>query len=162
VKARNAGATDPIRLFATQADWLQKNHRKSQGLWLRLAKKGSRLRSMNYAEALEVALGYGWIDGQKRGQNEQAWRQRFVSSSAKNIWSKINRDKAVALITTGRMKAAGLEAIETAKKTGSWDAAYDSPKGAKVPDDFQTALDANSFDLSMARMATLCYSVFRQ
>jgi len=146
VKARKGIVPDPIRLFATQAawaDWLEKNHRKSGGLWLRLAKKGSRLQSIPYSQALEVALCYGWIDGQKRAENEQAWLQRFVPRSAKSIWSKINREKAIALIANGQMKAAGLEAIDDAKKAGRWDAAYDSPKGATVPDDFQTALDAS-------------------
>jgi uncharacterized protein YdeI (YjbR/CyaY-like superfamily) len=146
VKSRNAVAADPVCLFATQAAWaawLEKNHRTSQGLWMRLAKKGSSLRSVTCAEALEVALCYGWIDGQKRGESEQAWLQRFLPRSAKSIWSKINREKAVALIANGRMKIAGLEAVEAAKKHGCWDVAYDSPKGAKVPEDFQTALDAN-------------------
>ena len=146
MKTRKGVVPDPIRLFATQAawaDWLEKNQRKSRGLWLRLAKKGSRLQSVTYSQALEAALCYGWIDGQKRAENEQAWLQRFVPRSAKNIWSKINREKAIALIANGQMKAAGLEAIEVAKKAGRWDAAYDSPKGATVPDDFQTALDAS-------------------
>lgn len=110
---------------------------------MRLAKKRSGLRSVTYGEALEVALCYGWIDGQKRGESEQAWLQRFVPRSARSIWSRINRDKAVALIASGRMKVAGLEAVEAAKKAGRWDAAYDSPKGAKVPEDFQEALDGN-------------------
>jgi uncharacterized protein YdeI (YjbR/CyaY-like superfamily) len=123
---------------------LEKNHRNASGLWLRLAKKGSGLRSVTYAEALEVALCYGWIDGQKRGESEQAWLQRFLPRSAKSIWSKINRDKAIALIACGRMKSAGHDAIDAAKKDGRWDAAYDSPKGAKVSEDFQKALDANS------------------
>ena len=145
-KTAKSSAEDPIRLFATQAawaDWLDKNHRKSSGLWLRLAKKGSCLRSITYAEALEVALCCGWIDGQKRGESEEAWLQRFLPRSAKSIWSKINRDKAVALITGGRMQAAGLQAVEAAKKAGTWDAAYDSPNGAAVPEDFQAALNAN-------------------
>jgi len=139
-------ASDPIRLFATQAAWalwLEKNHRKSAGLWLRLAKKDSGLRSVTYKEALEVALCYGWIDGQKRGESEQAWLQRFLPRSANSIWSKINRDNVNALIASGRMKAAGLEAVKAAKKAGRWTAAYDSPKGAKVPEDFQLALDAS-------------------
>jgi uncharacterized protein YdeI (YjbR/CyaY-like superfamily) len=146
LKARNAVAAVAIRQFATQAAWvawLEKNHRTSQGLWLRLAKKGSAVRSLTYGEALEVALCYGWIDGQKRGESEQAWLQRFVPRSAKSIWSKINRDKAVALIANGRMKAAGLEAVGAAKEHGCWDAAYDSPRGANVPEDFQAALDAS-------------------
>ena len=138
--------SDPIRPFATQdawARWLDANHRKSQGLWLRLAKKDSDLRSVTYAEALEIALCYGWIDGQKRGESEQALLQRFLPRSAKSIWSKINRDKATALIASGKMKDAGLEAVEAAKNAGSWHAAYDSPKAAQVPEDFQFALDAS-------------------
>jgi uncharacterized protein YdeI (YjbR/CyaY-like superfamily) len=110
---------------------------------LRLAKKGSGLRSVSYSEALEVALCYGWIDGQKRGESQQAWLQRFLPRSPGSIWSKINRDKASALIANGRMKVVGLEAVEAAKRCGRWAAAYDSPKGAAVPDDFQTALDAS-------------------
>jgi uncharacterized protein YdeI (YjbR/CyaY-like superfamily) len=88
-------------------------------------------------------LRYGWIDGQKRGEGDEAWLQRFLPRSAKSIWLKINRDKAEALIASGRMKTAGLEAIEAAKQCGTWDAAYDSPKGANVPEDFRSALDAN-------------------
>jgi len=123
--------------------WLEKNHRKSQGLWVRLAKKGSGLPSVTYVEALKIALCYGWIDGQKRGESERAWLQRFLPRSAKSIWSKINRGKATALIASGRMKAAGLAAVEAAKEDGRWEAAYDSPKGARVPEDFQAALDAS-------------------
>jgi uncharacterized protein YdeI (YjbR/CyaY-like superfamily) len=145
-KTKIGNANDPVRLFAIQADWaawLEKEHRHSQGLWLRLAKKGSGLQSVTYGEALEVALCYRWIDGQKRGDSDQAWLQRFVPRSANSIWSKINRDKAVALIASGRMNAAGLEAVEAAKKAGRWDAAYDSPKAAKVPEDFEAAMDAS-------------------
>lgn len=146
MKTKTGDPGDPIRLFATQAAWaawLEKNHRLSAGLWLRLAKKGSGLRSVTYREALETALCYGWIDGQKRGESDQAWLQRFLPRAGRSIWSKINREKAVALIASGQMKAAGLQAIEAAKKAGSWDAAYDSPKAAKVPEDFQAALDAS-------------------
>jgi uncharacterized protein YdeI (YjbR/CyaY-like superfamily) len=136
----------PVRLFKSKQDWaawLEKNHRKSAGLWLRLAKKDSGLRSVSYKEALEVALCYGWIDGQKRPESEQAWLQRFVSRSDRSIWSKINREKALALIAAGEMRAAGLEAIQNAKRNGRWEAAYDSPSGAAVPADFQAALDAS-------------------
>jgi uncharacterized protein YdeI (YjbR/CyaY-like superfamily) len=123
--------------------WLEKNHRKSAGLWLRLAKKGSRLRSITYQEAVQVALCYGWIDGQKRPESDQAWLQRFVPRSGKSVWSKINREKALVLVASGEMQAAGLEAIENAKQNGRWDAAYDSPGNAIVPADFQAALDAH-------------------
>jgi uncharacterized protein YdeI (YjbR/CyaY-like superfamily) len=135
-----------VRLFKCKEDWdawLEKNHRASTGMWLRLAKKGSELRSVTYKEALEIALCYGWIDGQKRPESEQAWLQRFVPRSSKSIWSKINREKALALIACGDMKAAGLEAIENARKCGRWEAAYDSPSRAAVPPDFQNALDMN-------------------
>jgi uncharacterized protein YdeI (YjbR/CyaY-like superfamily) len=145
-KTKISKASDPIRLFTTEgawAVWLEKNHGKPAGLWLRLAKKESGLRSVTYGEALDVALCYGWIDGQKRGESEGAWLQRFLPRSAGSIWSKINREKAVALIASGRMKGAGFAAVEAAKKAGRWDAAYDSPKAAKVPEDFQEALDAN-------------------
>lgn len=141
-----SGKTDQIRLFSTQAvwaAWLEKNHRNSPGLWLRLAKKGSGLRSVTYSEALEIALCYGWIDGQKRGESKQTWLQRFLPRSARSIWSKINREKASVLIATGRMKPAGHAAIGAAKKNGTWDGAYDSPKSAKVPADFQAALHAS-------------------
>jgi uncharacterized protein YdeI (YjbR/CyaY-like superfamily) len=127
----------------TWAAWLEKNHRKHPGLWLRLAKKGSPLPSVSYAEALEVALCFGWIDGQKKPESEQAWLQRFLPRSSKSIWSKINREKALALQANGRMKAAGLEAIENARQNGRWDAAYDSPSGATVPADFAAALGGN-------------------
>jgi uncharacterized protein YdeI (YjbR/CyaY-like superfamily) len=136
----------PVRLFKSRkewAAWLEKNQQSSAGVWLRLAKKGSPLTSVTYAEALEVALCYGWIDGQKRPESEQAWLQKFLARSAKSMWSKINREKALALTAAGEMKAAGLEAIESARKDGRWDAAYDSPSGAVVPADFQSALDAN-------------------
>jgi uncharacterized protein YdeI (YjbR/CyaY-like superfamily) len=137
---------DSIRLFPSPdawRAWLDSNHLKSEGLWLRLAKKGSGLRSVSYGEALEIALCYGWIDGQKKAESEQAWLQRFLPRSARSIWSKINRQKALALIAQGKMMAPGLEAIETAKRNGNWQSAYDSPRGAEVPEDLQAALDAN-------------------
>jgi uncharacterized protein YdeI (YjbR/CyaY-like superfamily) len=143
---KTSNASDPIRLFHSPGHWtawLEKNHRKSQGLWLRLAKKDSALQSVTYAEALETALCYGWIDGQKRGESDEAWLQRFLPRTKKSIWSKINREKATALVADGRMKPAGLAAVEAAKKDGRWDAAYDSPKRATIPPDFQAALDTN-------------------
>lgn len=136
----------PVQLFRSEQDWaawLEKNHRKSIGLWLRLAKKDSKVESLSYKEALEVALCYGWIDGQKRPESKQAWLQKFVPRSARSIWSKINRETALTLTASGRMQPAGLEAIENAKKNGRWEAAYDSPAGATVPEDFQVALAGN-------------------
>lgn len=138
---------DPILLFADQAawiDWLAANHDSSTGLWLRLAKKGSSLHSASYAEALEAALCYGWIDAQKKPENKQTWLQRFTPRRPKSIWSKVNREKALALIKAGRMQPAGLEQVARAKKDGRWDAAYDSPGSAEVPEDLQAALNRNA------------------
>jgi uncharacterized protein YdeI (YjbR/CyaY-like superfamily) len=139
-------ANSVTRLFKSKRDWevwLEKNYRKNSGVWLRLAKKNSGLRSVTYHEALEVALCYGWIDGQKRPEDERTWLQRFVPRSAKSVWSKINREKAETLIASGAMKAAGLEAVESAKKDDRWKSAYDSPSKSTVPDDLQAALDAH-------------------
>jgi uncharacterized protein YdeI (YjbR/CyaY-like superfamily) len=146
-KKAKAGDTQArVRLFKDQSAWsawLEKNHRGSTGIWLRLAKKNSGLKSVTHAEALETALCYGWIDGHKRPESEEAWLQKFCPRSAKSIWSKINREKALALIEAGRMASAGHEAIEQAKSNGRWDSAYDSPNRATVPADFQVELDAN-------------------
>jgi uncharacterized protein YdeI (YjbR/CyaY-like superfamily) len=137
---------ETTRLFKSQrawAAWLEKNHLKNAGLWLRLAKKDSVLPSVSYKEALEVALCYGWIDGQKRPESDQFWLQKFSPRSNRSVWSKINREKALSLIAGGRMKAAGLEAIANARKNGRWDSAYDSPRGATVPGDLQVALESS-------------------
>lgn len=123
--------------------WLDKNHSKSPGIWMRLAKKASGSQSVSYSEALEVALCHGWIDGQKKSDGEAAWLQKFIPRAKKSGWSKVNRKKALALIEAGGMKPAGLQAIERAKADGSWDAAYDSPSTATVPNDLQAALDKN-------------------
>jgi len=134
----------PIILFEDQqawADWLDLNHTTSSGLWLRIAKKVSGTASVSYAEALDVALCYGWIDGQKYGYDEGSWLQKFTPRRPKSIWSKINREKALALIESGRMQAAGLQEIERAKQDGRWDAAYDSQRNAELPADFQAELN---------------------
>ncbi|HUE22974.1 MAG TPA: YdeI/OmpD-associated family protein [Bryobacteraceae bacterium] len=107
---------------------------------MRLAKKGSAIQSVSYGEALEAALCYGWIDAQKKGESEHAWLQRFTPRRAKSIWSKVNREKAAALIKAGRMQPAGLHQVALARQDGRWDAAYDSPANAEVPDDLAAAL----------------------
>ena len=122
------------------AGWLHANHATSRGLWIRLAKKASARRSVSYADAVEGALCYGWIDGQSKGHDETTWLQKFTPRRRGSIWSKINREKAERLISDGRMQAAGLAAIDRAKQDGRWDAAYDSPSSATVPNDFQAAL----------------------
>lgn len=144
--ASNALGEMPVILFEQQqdwADWLDKYHAESAGVWLRLAKKASGLQSVSRDEALEVALCYGWIDGQAKRLDDQFWLQKFTPRGPKSIWSKINREKVQQLIVTGQMKPAGLEAVEAAKRDGRWDAAYDSPSNATVPADFQAELDKN-------------------
>jgi uncharacterized protein YdeI (YjbR/CyaY-like superfamily) len=136
----------PIKLFkgpTAWADWLAKNHTKSPGVWLRLAKKDSGLSSVTYAEAVEAALCYGWIDGQARRADEKSYLQRFTPRGPRSIWSLINRDKALALIKSGQMQPAGLAAIERAKANGQWEAAYAGAKTMPMPDDLQAALDAS-------------------
>jgi uncharacterized protein YdeI (YjbR/CyaY-like superfamily) len=124
-------------------DWLARQHGKSAGVWLKLAKKDSGLPSVTYEQALDVALCYGWIDGQKKSFDDKYWLQKFTPRGPKSIWSKINTEKAERLIASGEMKPAGLRAIEAAQRDGRWDAAYSSQRNMPVPEDFQAALDAN-------------------
>ena len=136
----------PVLPFASQskwADWLAKQHDKSAGVWLKLSKKDSGIPSVTYNEALEVALCYGWIDGQKNSFDEKYFLQKFTPRGPKSIWSKINTEKVEKLIASGEMKPSGLKAIEAAKQDGRWDAAYSSQKVIAVPADFQSALDKN-------------------
>lgn len=136
----------PILPFANKkkwTDWLAKQHEKSSGVWLKLAKKDSSIPSVTYDEAVESALCYGWIDGQKKGFDDNHWLQKFTRRGPKSIWSKINTEKAERLIKSGEMNPAGLKAIEAAKKDGRWAQAYESQKNISVPQDFQSALDKN-------------------
>jgi uncharacterized protein YdeI (YjbR/CyaY-like superfamily) len=112
-------------------------------VWLRFAKKSSGLKSLTYDEALEVALCYGWIDGQSKSEDQSYWVQSFTPRGKRSIWSKLNREKALALIASGRMRRAGLAEVDRARTDGRWDAAYDSPSRITVPDDLQAALDEN-------------------
>jgi uncharacterized protein YdeI (YjbR/CyaY-like superfamily) len=136
----------PILPFASQlkwTDWLTKQHDKSTGVWLKLSKKDSGIPSVTYAEALDIALCYGWIDGQKKSFDEKYFLQKFTPRRPKSIWSKINVEKVERLIASGQMKPAGLKAIEAAKADGRWAQAYSSQKNISVPEDFQSALDKN-------------------
>ena len=123
----------PTLLFKNAKAWetfLAKNSGTSNGIWLQLAKKSSGTTSVTYSEALDIALCHGWIDGQKKAFDESFWLQKFTPRGARSIWSKINREKALDLIQSGRMKPAGLLEIEKAKVDGRWAAAYDSQKSA--------------------------------
>jgi uncharacterized protein YdeI (YjbR/CyaY-like superfamily) len=136
----------PIHLFPEPDDlesWLEENHGSSEGVWLKIAKKGAQERSVNYAEALELVLCFGWIDSQKRGLDETHFLQRFTPRRPRGRWSKINREKAEALIAAGRVRPAGMAEIEAAKADGRWEAAYEGQRSAKVPPDLQRELDGN-------------------
>jgi len=136
----------PILPFPSQskfADWLAKNHKKSNGLWLKIAKKDSGIPTVTYMEAIDVALCYGWIDGQRKGFDDKYFLQRFTPRRPKSIWSKINVEKVERLIKDGHMKPAGLKAIEAAKADGRWANAYHGQKNMVVPEDFQKALNKN-------------------
>ena len=117
---------------------------RSEKSLFRFAKKSSGIASVTHAEALEIALAWGWIDGQTKSIDDDWWLQRFTPRGSRSIWSTVNREKAEALIEAGRMKPAGLAEIDRAKKDGRWEAAYDSPRNAIVPDDLQAALEENA------------------
>jgi uncharacterized protein YdeI (YjbR/CyaY-like superfamily) len=145
-QTKSAGSELPTQLFETQAAWaawLNEHGATAKGIWLRLAKKASGIPSINYAQALDVALCYGWIDGQKRAYDETSWLQKFTPRGAKSTWSKINREKVLALIEAGEMRPSGMAAVQAAQKDGRWDAAYDSQSRAVVPEDLQAALDGS-------------------
>jgi uncharacterized protein YdeI (YjbR/CyaY-like superfamily) len=140
-----APATDhPILLFPDRAafrEWLEAHHASAAGLWLRIARAAAPLRSVTYAEALDVALCFGWIDGQKRGHDAESFLQKFTPRQKRSLWSKRNREHVERLIAAGEMHPAGLAAVAAAKGDGRWDRAYDSPSTATVPDDLRAALD---------------------
>jgi uncharacterized protein YdeI (YjbR/CyaY-like superfamily) len=136
----------PIVLFATPADlevWLEESHAASDGVWLKIAKKGSGVESVTYAEALELALCFGWIDSQKRSFDEKHFLQRFTPRRPRGKWSRINRDKAEELIAADAMRPAGMAEVEAAKADGRWEAAYEGQRNATVPEDLQRELDRN-------------------
>jgi len=147
VSHQDASGELPVLEFARQedwGDWLDSNHAASAGLWIKVAKKASGKASVSYAEALDVALCYGWIDGQKKSHDASSWLQKFTRRGSRSIWSKVNREKALALIAGGQMKPAGLAEVERARQDGRWEGAYDSQRTATVPDDFQAELDRNA------------------
>jgi uncharacterized protein YdeI (YjbR/CyaY-like superfamily) len=132
--------------FRTAADWeewLQANHSTRRELWLRIFKKSSGKETVTYAEALDVALCYGWIDGLKKSYDAESWIQRFCPRRPKSLWSKLNTQHVARLRKAGRMKPPGLAAVEAAKQDGRWKAAYDSPGKAVIPEDFLKRLTQN-------------------
>ncbi|MGV9556285.1 YdeI/OmpD-associated family protein [Streptomyces sp. NPDC003522] len=143
-----AGVTQDLEILAFASAeafeaWLGENHAASPGIWLKLRKKGPGIVALDYAQALDVALCHGWIDGQKAKFDDQWWLQRFTPRTPRSKWSKVNRDKVAALIEQGRMRPPGQAEIDRAKADGRWEAAYDSARTATVPDDLAAALAAD-------------------
>ena len=137
---------NPTLTCASQDEWeawLQTHCASSSGIWLRLAKKSAGQVTLTYAQAVDSALCFGWIDGQKKAESDEFWLQRFTPRTAKSIWSKINTEKAQALMQAGRMRPSGLREIVLAQHDGRWERAYASARNATVPADLQMALDAN-------------------
>lgn len=136
----------PILEFKTAKSWetwLECNHAKSDGIWLRIFKKASGEPTVTYAEALDCALCYAWIDGQKRGYDEASFLQRFTPRRARSVWSAVNTKHVARLVSEGRMRAAGLRAVAEAKADGRWDRAYVAHRDAEPPAEFMRELKKN-------------------
>jgi uncharacterized protein YdeI (YjbR/CyaY-like superfamily) len=134
---------EPVIAFKSQRafeSWLEKNHDTIRGIWLRIYKKASGMPTVTYAEALDVALCFGWIDGLKRSHDDVSFVQRFTPRRARSVWSKVNVGHVERLTGAGRMRPAGLAAVEAARSDGRLAKAYDSPRNARVPEDFLRAL----------------------
>ncbi|MBS1514793.1 MAG: YdeI/OmpD-associated family protein [Bacteroidetes bacterium] len=129
-------------------DWLSKNHGLQTGIWLKIYKKGSEVKSVTYAEALDEALCFGWIDGQKKSLDEKSWIQKFTPRRSKSLWSARNKEHVARLTKEGRMKPAGVKEVEAAKKDGRWERAYDSGANMQIPADFLKELkkDKKAFE----------------
>ena len=135
----------PVASFAGVPDceaWFAEHGADPRGIWLKIGRTGAA-QTVTYAEALEVALCHGWIDGQKRGYDERHWLQRFTPRGPRSKWSQVNRDKAEALIKAGRMRPAGQAQVDAAKADGRWAAAYAGQRSATVPDDLAAAIAAD-------------------
>jgi uncharacterized protein YdeI (YjbR/CyaY-like superfamily) len=136
----------PTLSFGSAAEfaaWLAEHHGDMPGLWMSIAKKGTGITTLDYPGALDIALCWGWIDGQKKQQDEHFWLQRFTPRTTRSKWSKINCDKAEQLIARGVMQPAGLRQVEAARADGRWEAAYAGQRAADVPEDLAAALAAN-------------------
>ncbi|MDP9318036.1 MAG: YdeI/OmpD-associated family protein [Actinomycetota bacterium] len=133
----------PFESVAAWEAWLEANHADAPGVWLQIAKQASGIPTVTYSEALDAALCLGWIDGQKASYDEASFLQRFTPRRARGKWSKINVDRVARLIEAGRMRPAGLAHVDAAKADGRWEAAYGGSATITVPEDLQTALDAN-------------------
>lgn len=157
-------ANYPILSFETESEfeeWMKNHHGTLEGIWLKFAKKGTGITSINYEIALDVALCYGWIDGQSKKLDETFYLQKFTPRGKRSIWSKINRDNVARLIKEKKMKLSGLRQVDAAKEDGRWDAAYDSPKNMKVPEDFLKMLkkEKKAYDFFLTLNKTNTYAI---
>ena len=135
----------PVVSFTTVPDceaWFAEHAPDQRGIWLKIGRAGAAT-TVTYAEALDVALCHGWIDGQKRGYDDSHWLQRFTPRGPRSKWSQVNRGKAETLITAGRMQPAGQAQVDAAKADGRWAAAYAGQRTATVPEDLAAALAAD-------------------
>jgi uncharacterized protein YdeI (YjbR/CyaY-like superfamily) len=142
----NTGNDRQVRSFTSSKEWrkwLAEHHAQSNGVWLRFFKKDSGKKTVVYAEALEEALCYGWIDGQVNKYDAESYIQQFTPRRAKSTWSKRNTAIAESLVQEGKMETAGMQQVELAKADGRWQQAYDSPRNMKVPEDFLEQLSKN-------------------
>ncbi|TGK01988.1 bacteriocin-protection protein, YdeI/OmpD-associated family [Leptospira langatensis] len=155
----------PIQSFVSSKkwkEWLTKNHAiANKGIWLRIFKKDSGEETITYDEALDEALCFGWIDGQKKKYDERSWLQKFTPRRSKSIWSKRNKERTVQLIKEKRMQPSGLKEIESAKKDGRWDKAYDSPSQMEIPADFLAMLikDEQAYEFFKTLNKTNAYAI---
>jgi uncharacterized protein YdeI (YjbR/CyaY-like superfamily) len=146
-KSKPSTKEPEVIAFQSRADWrnwLDKNHGLTEGIWLRFFKKDSGVKSIKYAEALDEALCYGWIDGQLKRADTQSYLQRFTPRRERSIWSKRNTEHVARLTREGLMHAAGLKQVESAKADGRWGLAYEAPGAMTVPEDFVAAVAKNS------------------
>jgi uncharacterized protein YdeI (YjbR/CyaY-like superfamily) len=154
----------PIKSFATKVQWcswLARNHAKSDGIWIRIYKKASGKKTVTYAEALDDALCYGWIDGQKNTYDAESFLQRFTPRRKKSMWSKRNREHISRLIKEKRMTDAGMREVTAAKKDGRWNRAYDSPSSMQMPEDFlkQLKKEKGSYEFFMTLNKANLYAI---
>lgn len=129
--------------LADWEQWLQEHHADSNGVWLKLAKKGSKLPTIDYQDLLDTAICYGWIDARRNGYDDSFYLQRFTPRGPRSKWSQLNRAKATKLISEGRMREPGLAQVRAAQADGRWEEAYEPQSRATVPPDFAKALEAN-------------------
>ena len=156
----------PIIPFSSQDEWqnwLEQNHHNQDGIWIKFYKKGSGVATVNYAEALDVALCYGWIDAQLKSIDELSYKQHFTPRRKRSLWSKRNVEHVARLTTEGKMKPAGIKQVEAAKSDGRWQKAYDSPTNMALPEDFLEELKKNQIaydfyeSLNKANKYAICY-----